>query len=69
MHYQVDHLLTGNQGNYIEFENLVGEPLREAQKIGLDTPILKTIYELCRMIQWRMKEVKGLVKVPPKRVL
>jgi ketopantoate reductase len=66
---QVDHLLTGDQGNYIEFENLVGEPLREAQKIGLDTPILKTIYELCRMIQWRVKEANGLVKVPPKRVL
>ena len=47
----------------------MGEPLREAQKIGLDTPILKTIYELCRMIQWRLKEAKGLVKAPPKRVL
>lgn len=61
--------MTDDQGNYIEFENLVGEPLREAQRVGLDTPILKTIYELCRMIQWRMKEAKGLVRVPPKKVL
>lgn len=53
----------------MEFENLVGEPLREAQRVGISTPILKTIYELCKTIQWRTKEAKGLVTVPPKRVL
>jgi ketopantoate reductase len=62
-------VLTDDQGNYIEYENLIGEPLREAQRIGLDTPILKTIYELCRMIQWKTKEGKGLVKLPAKRGL
>jgi ketopantoate reductase len=52
----------------MEYENLVGEPFREAQRVGVPTPILKTVYELCKMIQWRIKEAKGLVKVPPKRV-
>ncbi len=69
MEKQGDLPLTDNKGNYIEYENLIGEPLREAQRIGLDTPILKTIYELCRMIQWRTNEGKGFGKVPPKRVL
>jgi len=58
-----------DQGNYIDFESHVGEPLREAQKIGLDMPILKIIYEWWRMIQWRVKEAKRVVKVHSKRVL
>jgi hypothetical protein len=34
MHCRVDPPLTDDQGNYMEYENLVGEPLREAQKLG-----------------------------------
>jgi len=51
----------------MEFEYLVGEPLREAQKIGVPTPTLKVIYELCKALQWRVKEARGLVITPPKR--
>lgn len=51
----------------MEFEYLVGEPLREAEKAGVPTPNLKAIYEICKALQWRTKEAKGLVKVPPKR--
>ncbi|RDW66793.1 2-dehydropantoate 2-reductase-1 [Coleophoma crateriformis] len=57
------------KGNYIEYENLVGEPLRDAEKIGVSTPILKVVYELCKAMQWKTMEAKGLVKVPPKRIL
>lgn len=53
----------------MEFEYLVGEPLREAKKIGVSTPTLKVIYEICKAMQWRTKEAKGLVTVPPKRLL
>lgn len=51
----------------MEIEYLVGEPLREAEKAGVPTPNLKVIYEICKAFQWRTKEAKGLVTVPPKR--
>ncbi|KAG4434034.1 hypothetical protein IFR05_010488 [Cadophora sp. M221] len=57
------------KGNYMEYEYLVGEPLREAEKIGVPTPTLKVIYEICKALQWRIMEERGLVVVPPKRVL
>ncbi|TVY17012.1 hypothetical protein LARI1_G004851 [Lachnellula arida] len=53
----------------IEFEYLAGEPLREAEKIGVPTPNLRVIYEICKGLQWRRKEARGLVTVPPKRSL
>lgn len=55
------------QGNYTEFENIVGEPLREAQRLGVPTPTLQVIYALMQTIQWKTKEAKGLVTVPPER--
>ncbi|KAK3386080.1 ketopantoate reductase PanE/ApbA C terminal-domain-containing protein [Podospora didyma] len=54
------------KGNYIEFENIVGEPLREAESVGIPTPTLKVIYELLKGLQWQTKEAKGLIKVPTK---
>ena len=53
----------------MEYEYLVGEPLREAEKIGVPTPTLKVIYELCKALQWKTMEARGLVAVPPKRKL
>ncbi|KAH7153597.1 6-phosphogluconate dehydrogenase [Dactylonectria macrodidyma] len=55
------------KGNLMEVELLVGEPLREAEKLGVPTPNLKVIYEICKALQWRTKEAKGLVTVPPER--
>lgn len=57
------------KGNYMEYEYLVGEPLREAEKAGVPTPYLRVIYEMCKALQWRTMEARGLVVVPPKRVL
>jgi ketopantoate reductase len=51
----------------MEFEYLVGEPLREAEKAGVPTPTLKVIYEICKALQWRIMEARGLVVTPPKR--
>ncbi|EXJ84009.1 hypothetical protein A1O3_04676 [Capronia epimyces CBS 606.96] len=56
-------------GNFMEFEYLLGEPLREARKVGVATPNLNVLYEICKALQWKIKEQKGLVKVPPKRIL
>lgn len=49
------------QGNYIEFENIVGEPMREAEKLGVPTPTLRTIYGFLKGLQWKTMEAKGLV--------
>lgn len=53
------------QGRYIEFENIIGEPLRDGLKAGVPMPTLKVLYALCRAIQWRTKERKGMVTIPP----
>ena len=55
------------KGNFIEFENILGEPLREGEKLGVSMPTLKVLYGLCKAIQWRTKEEKGMVDIPPKR--
>jgi len=49
------------KGNYIEFENIVGEPMREAERLGVSTPVLKTIYGILKGLQWKTMEAKGLV--------
>lgn len=54
------------KGNFIEFENILGEPLREGEKLGVSMPTLRVLYYLCQAIQWRSKEAKGLVGVQPK---
>lgn len=55
------------QGNFIEFENLLGEPLREGKKAGVPMPTLEVLYHLARAIQWRTKQSRGLVEIPAKR--
>jgi len=62
-------LMMLQKGNYMEYEYLVGEPLREAEKAGIPTPTLKVIYEICKAMQWRLMEARGMVTTPPKRIL
>lgn len=54
------------QGNFIEFENLLGEPLREGKKAGVVMPTLEVLHQLAKAIQWRNLEKRGLVDVPKK---
>ncbi|TKA73153.1 hypothetical protein B0A49_03845 [Cryomyces minteri] len=55
------------KNNFTEFENLLGEPLRAGQALGVPMPTLQVLYHLCQAIQWRNKEAKGMVKIPAKR--
>jgi 2-dehydropantoate 2-reductase len=48
------------KGNYIESENIVGEPLREAERLGVSCPTLRTIYGFLKGIQLKAKESRGL---------
>lgn len=52
------------RGNFIEFENIVGEPLREAERVGVPAPTLRVLYALLKALQFQVKEAKGLVLVP-----
>ncbi|KAJ0108986.1 hypothetical protein J7T55_005534 [Diaporthe amygdali] len=54
------------KGNFIEFENIVGEPLREAEELGVPTPTLRVVYALLKGLQYQTKEAKGLLRVPEK---
>ncbi|KAL1305507.1 hypothetical protein AAFC00_002378 [Neodothiora populina] len=58
-------LVDVQKGNLTEFENIVGEPLREGTKNGVDMPTLRTMYGLLQAMQWKTMERKGLVNVPP----
>ena len=54
------------KGRYIEFENLVGEPLRAGKERGVAMPTIEILYNFCKGIQWRTRERKGDVKIEPK---
>lgn len=54
------------KGNLIEFENIIGEPLRVAEAEGVPTPTLKVLYSLLKGLQYQVKEARGLVEVPTK---
>jgi hypothetical protein len=44
----------------------VGEPLREAERLGVPAPGLKIVYGMCKILQLKIMEQKGVVKLPPK---
>lgn len=54
------------KGNLIEYENIIGEPLREAERLGVATPTLKVLYGLLKGLQFQVKEARGLIEVPVK---
>jgi 2-dehydropantoate 2-reductase len=54
------------KGNFIEFENLLGEPLREGKRAGVQMPVLEVLYGIAKAMQWRVKEERGMVEVPGK---
>lgn len=39
------------KGNYTEYENIVGEPLREAERLGVPAPNLRMVYGLLKILQ------------------
>ena len=49
------------KNRYIEFENILGEALREGEKAGVLMPTVSCLYGLCKAVQWKTKEQNGLV--------
>lgn len=50
------------KGNYIELEPIVGEPVREAQRLGVPVPTLTVIYGFLKGLQTQTRERKGAWK-------
>ncbi|KAJ4184879.1 hypothetical protein NW755_008792 [Fusarium falciforme] len=48
------------KGNLMEIENLIGEPLREGEKLGVPMPTLRVVYGIMKGLQLKVKEEKGL---------
>ncbi|KAL5424475.1 hypothetical protein PMIN04_003158 [Paraphaeosphaeria minitans] len=56
------------KGNLIEYENLLGGPLREGRKAGVKMPTIEMLYYMAKGIQWRTMEARGMVDIPPQNV-
>ena len=50
------------KGNFIECENIVGEPLREARRLGVQTPVLNIVYSMLKALQIKIMEEKGMIE-------
>ncbi|KAJ5609037.1 ApbA-domain-containing protein [Penicillium herquei] len=48
------------KGNLMEIENLVGEPVREAEKANVPAPTLKIVYGIMKGLQAKIKAEKGI---------
>jgi 2-dehydropantoate 2-reductase len=46
---------------FLEYENILGEALREGENARVAMPIIRTIYGLCKAVQWRTMEHDGMV--------
>lgn len=55
------------RGNLIEFENIVGEPMRVAQRLGVSCPTLTLVYGVLKGIQTRTKLARGIEKLDVQR--
>ena len=52
-------LQDAEKGNLIEYEVIVGEPLREGEARGVPMPTLKVVYRLLKGVQVKIKEAQG----------
>lgn len=67
VYYSPSMLVDIRKGNYVELEVISGNPVRIAQRNGVEAPILTMIYNLLHVVQMRTKEAKGAITVPEKR--
>ncbi|KAF4996092.1 hypothetical protein FGRMN_4685 [Fusarium graminum] len=54
-HISPSMLVDVRKEQYIEFENLLGEPLRAAKARQVATPILQNHYSLAKSYQWKLR--------------
>ena len=60
-------LVDVEKGNPIELEVILGNLLTVANELKVETPTLTILYHLLKATQFKLKEGKGLIKVPEER--
>ncbi|SCU80672.1 LADA_0B08900g1_1 [Lachancea dasiensis] len=65
--FEPSMLVDVKRGNPIELEVILGNLLKTAEKLEVETPILSVLYELLRVVQFRLKEKQGIITVPKER--
>lgn len=64
--YTPSMLVDYRKGQLFELEVILGNPLKAAKRNGVPAPILTTVYHLLKIIQFKLKEKKGMVKINEK---
>ncbi|UPK92322.1 hypothetical protein LCI18_003257 [Fusarium solani-melongenae] len=59
-HFEPSMLQDVRKGNLIEYEYLVGEPMREGLRLGVQMPTISTLYALCQAVQNRMEQQRKI---------
>ncbi|CUM67365.1 uncharacterized protein PRCAT00005058001 [Priceomyces carsonii] len=65
--FEPSMLVDFKKGNPIELEVILGNLLTVAKELEVQTPILSLIYELLRVVQFKLKEDNGMVTLPKNR--
>ncbi|ODV65047.1 ApbA-domain-containing protein [Hyphopichia burtonii NRRL Y-1933] len=61
--YTPSMLIDRRKKQLFELEVILGNPIKYADRNGVDAPTLKILYSLLTMIQFKIKEEIGLVKI------
>lgn len=65
--YRPSMMIDLEKGNMIEIEVVLGNALAIAERLGVATPILTTLYRLLRVVQFRLMETNGVLTLPEER--
>ncbi|GMM49576.1 hypothetical protein DASB73_005340 [Starmerella bacillaris] len=65
VHFEPSMLVDVKKGQPMEIEVILGNPLRIAKKLGVETPVLSMLYRLLHGVQFKLLEQRGVYTVPP----
>lgn len=65
--FEPSMLVDVKKGNALELEVILGNLLQVARELGVETPVLSLVYNLLKVVQFRLKEQQGLIVLPEKR--
>jgi len=52
--YRPSMLLDREEQRPMEFEVILGDPIRRARELGVEVPIMATVYELLKLVKWKI---------------
>lgn len=66
LYYKPSMQIDIEKGNPVEIEAILGNPLRIARELKVETPILRVVYNLLKGVQFRLLEGRKVINVPEK---